>query len=224
MGERLRVYLAGPISKGGLAANIKQGTDAAVTLMRAGFAPFCPQLTCYMGGDLPAAAPAGFSHDDWLGVNLQWVAVSDAVLRLPGESVGADREVACADELGIPVYDSMPFLIANLVPRRPSKPAVAGVSPDAPLVTNAAGGRQSGSPYRCDLLPARAVLDVARVLKAGCDKYGPDNWRKIGAADHVNHVLVHLFAHQAGDVSDDHLAHAACRMLMGLEMALMEKT
>lgn len=44
------------------------------------------------------------SHEDWLGIDLEWVAVSHGVLRLPGDSVGADREVAHAQALGIPVY------------------------------------------------------------------------------------------------------------------------
>jgi hypothetical protein len=35
---------------------------------------------------------------------LPWVSVADAVLRLPGTSPGADREVALALSLGIPVY------------------------------------------------------------------------------------------------------------------------
>lgn len=94
---------------------------------------------------------------------------------------------------------------------------VPGVGPDAPTTTNAAGGKQSASLYRCDLLPAKAVLAVAAVLKYGADKYGPDNWRKIARADHLNHAMTHILAYQAGDRSDDHMSHAACRLLMALE-------
>lgn len=106
MGEetmRPRIYLAGPISRGDLAANIKQATAAARQLIAAGYAPFCPQLTCYLGGDTPTVS-GGVSHDEWMEVDLPWVAVADAVLRLPGESAGADIEVQYADDNGIPVY------------------------------------------------------------------------------------------------------------------------
>lgn len=99
-------------------------------------------------------------------------------------------------------------------------PTVKGVSPDAPIITNDKGAKQSASPYRCDLLPAQATLRVAEVLAYGAAKYGDNNWRGIPLSDHINHVLTHLFAFLAGDVSDDHLGHAGCRMMMALEMHL----
>lgn len=102
-------------------------------------------------------------------------------------------------------------------------PTVAGVGRDAPTTVNDAGGKQSHVPYRADLLPARAVLSVAAVLDEGARKYGEDNWRKIPIRDHVNHVLTHLFAHLAGDTSDDHLAHAATRALFALDIAIHER-
>lgn len=94
---------------------------------------------------------------------------------------------------------------------------VEGVGPDAPTIVNEAGGKQSVSQYRTDLLPPRALLSIAKVLKHGADKYGDDNWRKIRRKDHINHALTHLFALLAGDAQDDHLEHAACRVLMALE-------
>jgi hypothetical protein len=86
------------------------------------------------------------------------------------------------------------------------------------MVVNAAGGKQSHIPYRCDLFPALALLQVAKILAEAAPKYGEDNWRKIAAADHINHGLTHLLAHLAGDRSDDHVGHAACRVLFALEM------
>lgn len=98
--------------------------------------------------------------------------------------------------------------------------AVEGVGPDAPTVVNESGGKQSDSPYRSDLLPPKASLHVAAILKYGATKYGDNNWRKIALNDHLNHALTHIFAHLAGDIQDDHLGHAACRMMMALETAL----
>lgn len=97
---------------------------------------------------------------------------------------------------------------------------VEGVGPDAPTFENEAGGKQSASLYRCDLLPPQACLRVAAVLKHGADKYGPRNWTAIPVDDHVNHAMTHLLAYLAGDDQDDHLGHAACRMLMALETHL----
>lgn len=101
---------------------------------------------------------------------------------------------------------------------------VAGVGPEAETVTNADGGKQSHVPYRCDLLPPLAVLAVASVLHHGGEKYGPNNWRQIPVADHVNHAMTHLFASLAGDRQDDHLEHAACRILFALELALKPRS
>jgi hypothetical protein len=95
---------------------------------------------------------------------------------------------------------------------------VAGVGTDAPTVVNEHGGKQSDSPYSLvSSFPHRAVLDVAKVVRYGLVKYEPDNWRLISRNDHLNHVLVHLFAYLAGDRQDSHLEHAACRILFALE-------
>ena len=94
---------------------------------------------------------------------------------------------------------------------------IKGVGKDAPTKVAENGAKQSDSPYRTDLLPAQALLSIAAVLKGGADKYGPNNWRKIPLVDHINHAMTHLYALLAGDTSDDHLSHAATRMLFALE-------
>lgn len=104
---RKRVYVAGPISKGDLNANLAQARAAGQALLKAGLAPYVPHLTCYWSGNTPELLPDGTTHEDWMGVDLPWVAVSDAVLRLPGESKGADLEEAMADRYGIPVFHSL---------------------------------------------------------------------------------------------------------------------
>lgn len=123
--SRQRVYIAGPITKGDLAENINQATRAFLALVRAGFAPLCPHWSAYAGGAivhpstgsvyaLAERLPVGTTHEDWMGVDLPWVAAADAVLRLPGESVGADREVVEAKRLGIPVFYDLQFLIGEM--------------------------------------------------------------------------------------------------------------
>lgn len=125
--DRPCVYIAGPISKGDLAHNINQATKAFFDLYRAGFAPWCPQWSCFSGG---AALGALYASDrdpkpfawatrkggepgtDWLAVDLPWVERADAVLRLPGESAGADRECERAAEKGVPVFYSVEEITA----------------------------------------------------------------------------------------------------------------
>ena len=120
--KRLIVYISGPISKGNLAANINQGTAAFLRLVKAGLAPICTMWSVYAKECLEFTSSAMFnlpvkvmcqatvtgndqmSHADWMGVDLTFVEVSNCILRLPGESVGADAEVAHAKSLGIPVF------------------------------------------------------------------------------------------------------------------------
>lgn len=112
---RRRVYIAGPISRGDLPVNIQRATEAFFRLLKAGFAPLCPHWSAYSGGPfdapVPLRLPSGTSHDDWMNADLPWVAVSHAVLRLPGESAGADREEELARSMGIPVFQCEVHLI-----------------------------------------------------------------------------------------------------------------
>lgn len=98
---RPRVYIAGPMSKGDRLGNMAQALAAFAELTRAGYAPLCPQFSFFVDGLYQ------FSHSEWLAVDLPWVAASNAVLRLPGDSVGADRETELAEALRIPVFTSM---------------------------------------------------------------------------------------------------------------------
>lgn len=103
------------------------------------------------------------------------------------------------------------------------KTTVKGVSPDAPIVTNEQGGQQSHTPYRADLMPPLALLKVSEVLAIGAKRYAPNNWKKIPPEDHLNHMIIHAYAHLAGDVSDDHVGHMACRAMMAAEMFLLKR-
>jgi hypothetical protein len=121
--QRKRVYIAGPISKGDLAHNVNQATAAFVELAKAGIAPMCPHWSVYakptitdfagqVWGQATTNGNDEMNHADWLGVDLPWVAVSDAVLRLPGESTGADAETAEAKARDIPVFKSTADVVA----------------------------------------------------------------------------------------------------------------
>jgi hypothetical protein len=99
---------------------------------------------------------------------------------------------------------------------------IDGVSKDAPVVKNANGGKQSEMIYSFNLIPPRAIFEVARIIKNGADRYEEDpndpNYLKLSVNEHVNHALMHLYAYLNGDNTDDHMAHAATRMLFALEV------
>lgn len=126
MPSRVRVYIAGPISKGNLADNVNQATAAFVKLAQHGFAPLCPHWSVYAkpcrlldgmceGTVECIGTTAGndvMTHGDWMGVDLPWVECAKAVLRLPGESTGADLECEHARQHRIPVFNSFDDLWA----------------------------------------------------------------------------------------------------------------
>lgn len=116
---RTRVYIAGPISNGSLSLNISSAVTVAKSLIKHGYSPLTPHLTCYLNGSPPAAA-VEFASEVWYEVDLSWVAVANAVLRLPGESKGADMEVEVAKDLGIPVFENLDRLFKLLPPCRPA--------------------------------------------------------------------------------------------------------
>jgi len=87
------------------------------------------------------------------------------------------------------------------------------------IVTNEHGAKQSKSEYCWIDIDSKSLLKVAKLSAAGREKYGADNWRKISVLDHVGHAISHLFLYLAKDTSEDHLSHAAWRVLaaMGVE-------
>lgn len=62
--------------------------------------------------------------------------------------------------------------------------------------------------------PIKQLTRMAKVLQYGADRYEPNNWRLIPQEEHINHALIHIIAHLAGDTQDDHIDHALCRLMM----------
>lgn len=117
------------------------------------------------------------------------------------------------------------MIIFDSLTNEEKRTMILGVSRHVETVVNEAGGKHSKQAYATRLLPAKALLAISKVLKEGADKYEEApldnsldaNWRKLPRRDHIEHALTHLLAYQAGDTSDDHLEHAACRLLFSLE-------
>jgi hypothetical protein len=101
------VYIASPYTVGDPVLNVRQSLQIAEELYAEGFLPFAP-LLCHLWH---LAYPKPYEY--WTGYSLEWVKRADYVLRMRGESRGADAEVALAAELHIPVFLSLSDLIAH---------------------------------------------------------------------------------------------------------------
>lgn len=126
------VYVAGPISKGDVGGNVRRAFAAACELMAAGLTPVVPHGSCFWGAAVtpdgafrPEVSHGPFTHADWLAVCLPVVRRCDALVRLPGESSGADMEAAEARSRGIPVYPGVAELLADL-PSLTNRPGAPG--------------------------------------------------------------------------------------------------
>ena len=109
------ILIAGPYASGTdgnpelMARNLKRLEEAAWPIFRAGHVPMIGEWVA-----LPVLESAGASGPtDPLAAEVMYPTAErllqhcDAVLRLPGESRGADQDVAIAQSRGIPVYHSL---------------------------------------------------------------------------------------------------------------------
>lgn len=103
----IRVYIAGPYSIGDVGINVKKAMDVCNELINMGYAPFCPHLYHYAHIHNPQ------EYHTWLDIDIEFLKVCDVVLRIPGQSPGADHEVDIATDLNIPVYYSINELHRN---------------------------------------------------------------------------------------------------------------
>lgn len=107
-----KVYIASPYTKGDVAANVRFQIDIAEELMNLGFLPFAPLYSHFQH----MIHPRPYKH--WIKIDLEWIKSMDCVLRLGGESTGADNEVNLAEELGIPVFYSIDNLKSQEINRK----------------------------------------------------------------------------------------------------------
>lgn len=102
----MRVFVSGPMTKGPFERNVRQAIDAAHILLTNGFHPFIPHL--YFVCELVYPQ----DYERWMELDFAFIRVCDAVLRLPGESAGSEREAEFAISVGVPVFYHIEALIA----------------------------------------------------------------------------------------------------------------
>ena len=101
----LKVYIAGPITKGDQFVNVRQAIFAADELMTLGFIPFVPHTNCFWHLVCPRPAKEWYEYDN------HWLDVCDCMLRLEGESEGSDAEEQRMKDQGKPVYYTIQELL-----------------------------------------------------------------------------------------------------------------
>ena len=106
---KIRVYIASPYSIGDKCLNVNKSLEISNELIEHGFAPFAPLLSHFH--NMSFYQP----YEVWMEQDMTWVASCDCLLRLPGQSSGADREVERAKEVGIPVFYSLEDLYKYII-------------------------------------------------------------------------------------------------------------
>jgi Domain of unknown function (DUF4406) len=94
----LRVYVASPMTLQPIEGP-RAAARAGDLIVNAGHFVYLPQLDrlwAYMTGEK--------SYDFWIRHDEGWLEVCDAVVRLPGESKGADGEIRFAAARSIPIF------------------------------------------------------------------------------------------------------------------------
>jgi hypothetical protein len=98
------VYLAGPYSKGDKEHNVRQAILFGEYLTQKGFIVYVPHLSHFWDLQHP------HDHKFWMEYDKHWLGLCDCLLRIPGESAGADIEMKWALDACMPVFldiDSM---------------------------------------------------------------------------------------------------------------------
>jgi len=101
----IKVYVAGPYTHGDTAENVKIAINIADRLLEHGCSPFVPHLFHFWH------LMHEHDYDTWMNLGTEWLKQCDVVLRLPGFSPGADKEVDIARQYAKHVYFSIDELI-----------------------------------------------------------------------------------------------------------------
>lgn len=99
--KRLRVYIAGPYAKGNVRDNVNEAIRYGELVSQKGHIPFIPHLY-HLWHSL-------YQHEQefWCRQDLYWLDKCDLLIRIPGESIGADNEIEYAKTMGIRVIHNL---------------------------------------------------------------------------------------------------------------------
>lgn len=96
----MRVFISGPYTNPDPVINTRNAILAGNEVRKLGHTPFIPHLNHLWHLLCP------HEIDFWYAYDLEWLALCDVIMRLPGESMGADKEIIFAMRHNIRViYD-----------------------------------------------------------------------------------------------------------------------
>lgn len=104
---KVKVYIAGPYSGGNVGENVRNAMLTADRIMDAGLIPYCPHLSHFQHILNPRP------YSEWMAICLEWISTCNCLLRLPGDSPGADAEVEYAKQCGLRVYYHLHDLLSS---------------------------------------------------------------------------------------------------------------
>lgn len=93
------IYISCPYTKGDVAQNVRNSIVAAEQIIACGHLPYNPLLSHFHHMISPQ------TYDYWMRLDLALIYKMDVVIRLLGDSSGADKECELARQLGIPVIE-----------------------------------------------------------------------------------------------------------------------
>jgi len=91
------IYISSPYTIGDTAQNVAVQMDAAHIILDMGHCPIVPLLSHFL--HIYRFRP----YEEWFQMDIELLRRSDILLRLPGISIGADKEAEEAKNAGIPV-------------------------------------------------------------------------------------------------------------------------
>ena len=112
MKKPLLIYIAAPYTEGDVIQNVRRALECADILFAKGYIPYCPLLNVFWHFLSPK------SWDDWMKIDLAILERCDAVFRLDGSSIGANKEVRFSDKIGLPIFYSIEELEEYYAPHR----------------------------------------------------------------------------------------------------------
>lgn len=109
-----RVYIAGAYSADNVITvldNMRKGIRLSTEVLLHGLSPFCPWLDYQF--QFMIRENEKLTVEDYYRYSTDWLAVSDAVLVVPGweDSVGTKNEIKFAYQIGIPIFYSLEELL-----------------------------------------------------------------------------------------------------------------
>ena len=98
--NRKKIYIAAPYTSAPV-DNTRRVMEVADKVLEMGYLPYLPHLSLLWDLHSPK------SYSFWLNYHIEWLKDCDALLRLDGESVGANKEIRVAEKFGLPLFYSL---------------------------------------------------------------------------------------------------------------------